>query len=85
MAEQKYPKWVWHDGKIVPWKDATVHVMAHSVQYGSAIFEGVRCYRTKKGGAIFRLKAHMQRFYNSARIYDMPMPFPVEETTTACH
>ncbi|HEX7348141.1 MAG TPA: branched-chain amino acid transaminase [Rhodanobacteraceae bacterium] len=85
MADQKYPEWVWHNGKLVPWQDATVHVMSHSLQYGSAVFEGIRCYKTPKGGAIFRLAAHMKRFYNSARIYDMPMPFPVEVTTAACH
>jgi branched-chain amino acid aminotransferase len=85
MAEQKYPEWVWHNGKIVPWADATVHVMSHSLQYGSAIFEGIRCYKTPKGGAIFRLGAHMKRLYNSARIYDMPMPFTIDETTAACH
>ena len=90
MAEQKYPEWVWHNGKIVPWAEATVHVMSHSLQYGSAVFEGIRCYKiskggTPRGGAIFRLAAHMKRLYNSARIYDMALPFSVEETTAACH
>lgn len=85
MAEQKYPEWVWHNGAIVPWKDATVHVMSHSLQYGSAVFEGIRCYKTLSGGAIFRLKDHMKRLYNSARIYDMPMPYSIEETSAACH
>ena len=85
MAEQKYPGWVWHNGKIVPWAEATVHVMSHSLQYGSAIFEGIRCYKTPKGGAIFRLAAHMKRLYNSARIYDMPMPFTIDQVTAACH
>ena len=85
MAEQKYPEWVWHNGKIVPWKDATVHVMSHSLQYGSSVFEGIRCYKTPKGGAIFRLAAHMKRFFNSARIYDMPMPYTIEQVTAACH
>ena len=85
MAEQKYPEWVWHDGKVVPWKDATVHVMSHSLQYGSSIFEGIRCYKTPTGGAIFRLDAHMRRFFHSARIYDMPMPFDAKQVASACH
>jgi branched-chain amino acid aminotransferase len=85
MAEQKYPEWVWHNGKIVPWHQATVHVMSHCVQYGSAVFEGIRCYKTPKGGAIFRLAAHMKRLFGSARIYDMPMPYTLEQTSAACH
>ena len=85
MAEQKYPEWIWHNGAIVPWHDATVHVMSHSLQYGSAVFEGIRCYKTPKGGAIFRLSAHIKRLYNSARIYDMPLPYTVEEIKAACH
>jgi branched-chain amino acid aminotransferase len=85
MADQKYPEWVWHDGAIVPWADATVHVMSHSLQYGSAIFEGIRCYKTPQGSAIFRLAAHMKRFYNSARIYDLPMPYSVDIVSSACH
>ena len=78
MAEQQYPEWVWHNGAIKPWREATVHAMAHGLQYGSSVFEGIRCYKTPKGGAIFRLSAHMKRLYNSARIYDMPMPFPID-------
>jgi branched-chain amino acid aminotransferase len=85
MAEHKYPEWVWHNGEIVPWREATVHVMSHSLQYGSAIFEGIRCYRTPVGGAIFRLDAHIKRLFNSARIYDMVLPFSIEETADACH
>ncbi|HEU0276649.1 MAG TPA: branched-chain amino acid transaminase [Rhodanobacteraceae bacterium] len=85
MAEQKYPEWVWHNGKIVAWKDATVHVMSHSLQYGSAVFEGIRCYKTHQGGAIFRLDAHLKRLFNSARIYDMPMPYDLETLSRASH
>jgi branched-chain amino acid aminotransferase len=84
MAEQKYPEWVWHNGALKPWADATVHVMAHGLQYGSSVFEGIRCYKTPKGGAIFRLAAHMKRLYNSAKIYDMVVPCGIEETTAAC-
>src|SRR5258705_5655395 len=62
---------VWHDGEFIPWSDARVHVMSHVLHYGSSIFEGIRCYATKQGPAIFRLKEHMQRFLNSATIYRM--------------
>ena len=62
---------VWHDGQFIKWTDARVHVMSHVLHYGSSIFEGIRCYATKNGPAIFRLKEHMQRFLNSAKIYRM--------------
>jgi branched-chain amino acid aminotransferase len=62
---------VWHDGEFIPWTDARVHVMSHVLHYGSSIFEGIRCYSTRQGPAIFRLKEHMQRFLNSAKIYRM--------------
>ncbi|HKO99462.1 MAG TPA: branched-chain amino acid transaminase [Pyrinomonadaceae bacterium] len=62
---------VWHDGEFINWNDARVHVMSHVLHYGSSIFEGIRCYATKDGPAIFRLKEHMQRFLNSAKIYRM--------------
>ncbi len=62
---------VWHDGEFIKWNDARVHVMSHVLHYGSSIFEGIRCYDTKSGPAIFRLKEHMQRFLNSAKIYRM--------------
>src|SRR6266849_3755021 len=66
---------VWHDGKFVKWDDARVHVMSHVLHYGSSIFEGIRCYDTKRGPAIFRLREHMQRFLNSAKIYRMDLPY----------
>src|SRR6266403_5632742 len=59
---------VWHDGEFIKWKDARVHVMSHVLHYGSSVFEGIRCYATKRGPAIFRLREHMQRFLNSAKI-----------------
>ena len=62
---------VWHDGKFIKWNDARVHVMSHVLHYGSSIFEGVRCYDTRRGPAVFRLREHMQRFLNSAKIYRM--------------
>lgn len=74
---------IWIDGKIVPWENATVHVMTHSLHYGSAIFEGIRCYSTEKGTTIFRLREHLKRLYNSARIYGMPIPYAADEIADA--
>lgn len=62
---------VWHDGEFIKWNDARVHVMSHVLHYGSSVFEGIRCYSTKRGPAVFRLREHMQRFLNSAKIYRM--------------
>lgn len=75
---------IWHDGKLVPWRDATVHVLAHSLHYGSAVFEGMRCYATHRGPRIFRLDAHVRRLFDSARIYRMAIPFSQEVITAAC-
>ncbi|MBU6510646.1 MAG: branched chain amino acid aminotransferase, partial [Gammaproteobacteria bacterium] len=74
MAIQ-FPPHIWHNGKIKPWAEATTHVMAHALHYGSSIFEGIRSYPTPRGVVIFRLADHMKRFFNSAKIYDMPMPY----------
>jgi branched-chain amino acid aminotransferase len=65
---------IWMNGKLVDWKDATIHVASHVVHYGSGVFEGARCYRTPKGSACFRLDAHMQRLQDSAKIYRMEYP-----------
>lgn len=75
---------VWMNGKMVPWKDATVHVASHVVHYGSSVFEGIRAYENKKGSAIFRLDAHIERLFNSAKIYRMEIPFTFEEICNAC-
>jgi len=74
---QQYPPYIWHNGKIKPWAEATTHVMAHALHYGSSVFEGIRSYPTPKGQAIFRLTDHLKRLFHSAKIYDMPMPFDV--------
>jgi branched-chain amino acid aminotransferase len=66
---------IWYDGKLVPWRDATTHVLTHSLHYGLAVFEGLRAYNTPQGTAIFRLQDHTNRLFNSAHIYQMPMPF----------
>lgn len=75
---------IWKNGNWIPWKDATIHLASHVVHYGSGVFEGIRCYKTKKGSAIFRLEDHIRRLYDSAKIYRMPVPFPETNLTDAC-
>ena len=74
---------IWFDGKLVPWRDATTHVLTHSLHYGIAVFEGVRAYKTIHGTAIFRLKEHTDRLFNSAHIYMMKLPFTRERLMKA--
>jgi len=74
---------IWRDGELVNWEDATLHVMSHVVHYGSSVFEGIRCYDTPNGGAVFRLREHMRRLLDSARIYRMPMRYTVDELVQA--
>lgn len=84
MAYQLTPtEWIWRDGEFVAWKDATVHVLAHSMQFGSAVFEGIRCYATPNGPAVFRLEDHLQRLFDSCRIYRMEVPFGADELVAA--
>jgi branched-chain amino acid aminotransferase len=70
---------VWMDGEVVSWHEATVHIMAHVLHYGSSVFEGVRCYKTQRGPAIFRLREHVRRLYDSARIYAMKPEYSQEQ------
>ncbi|HWF39489.1 MAG TPA: branched-chain amino acid transaminase [Candidatus Acidoferrales bacterium] len=70
---------IWHNGKFISWDDAKIHVMCHVVNYGSGVFEGVRCYHTEQGPAIFRLREHMQRLLNSAHIYRMDPSFSLDD------
>jgi branched-chain amino acid aminotransferase len=79
----KYPQFIWHQGQIKPWAEATSHVMAHALHYGSSVFEGIRAYATPDGVAIFRLTDHMRRLFLSAKVYDMPMPYSLEELNQA--
>ena len=72
-------EWIWKNGEIIPWADATVHVSAHGLHYGSGVFEGIRCYETESGPAIFRLSEHLERLLASASVYDIKIPFTVEE------
>ncbi len=78
MPVQKTEK-IWHNGKWINWDDAQLHVLSHVVSYGSAVFEGIRCYETKQGPAIFRLREHMDRLVNSAKIYRMDLAYSAEE------
>jgi branched-chain amino acid aminotransferase len=70
---------IWMNGKFVAWDDATIHVGSHVVHYGSALFEGIRCYNTANGSGIFRLEPHVERLFNSCKIYRMEIPFSLEE------
>jgi branched-chain amino acid aminotransferase len=70
---------VWKNGRLIPWKDATIHIASHVVHYGSCLFEGLRAYDTPKGTAIFRLEDHTRRLYNSCKIYRMDVPFSRDE------
>ena len=74
---------IWKDGQMVDWRDATLHMLTHSLHYGMAVFEGVRAYNTTHGTAIFRLKEHTQRLFNSAKIFQMKVPFDMETIMNA--
>ncbi len=75
--------WIWRDGELVPWKEATVHLLSTAVQFGSSVFEGIRCYETPRGPAIFRLREHLERLLDSATIYRMRPAWTVEALTDA--
>jgi len=75
--------WIWLDGELVPWREAKVHVLTHTLHYGMGVFEGVRAYQTDAGAAIFRLKEHTKRLFNSAKILQMPMPFDEQTISDA--
>jgi len=76
-------QWIWFNGKLVPWDQATVHVAAHALHYGSSVFEGIRAYETTKGTAVFCLDDHIQRFFNSCKIYRLDLPYSAEEVKKA--
>lgn len=77
------PDFIWFNGKMIPWADATVHVMTHAMHYGSSVFEGIRAYKTPKGPAIFRYREHMKRLYASAGIYDLDIKFDLDTLMAA--
>lgn len=83
MAQQ-YPDWIWQNGAVKPWAEATTHVMSHALHYGSSVFEGIRSYATPDGTAIFRLADHLTRLFHSAKIYDMALPYTRAQIAAAC-
>ncbi|NLT73356.1 MAG: branched-chain amino acid transaminase [Chloroflexi bacterium] len=76
-------EYIWFDGELIPWRDAQVHVLSHVLHYGSSVFEGIRCYSTPKGPAIFRLQPHLRRMYDSCRVYRMEIPYTPEQISQA--
>jgi branched-chain amino acid aminotransferase len=74
---------IWHNGQLIAWDKAQIHVMSHVVHYGSSVFEGIRCYTQSTSAGVFRLQEHMQRLIDSAKIYRMPLPYTVEQLSTA--
>ena len=77
-------QFIWFNGKLVPWEKATVHVLSHALHYGSSVFEGERAYETPRGVAIFRLRDHTRRLFDSAKIYRIAMPYSPEQINDAC-
>jgi len=80
----KGAKLIWHNGRMIPWKQATVHVMTHALHYGSSVFEGIRVYKTNKGLKAFRLTDHIRRLFNSALIYRIAIPYELLTVITVC-
>jgi branched-chain amino acid aminotransferase len=83
MSQIAETQWIWRDGAFIPWADATIHVLSHSVQFGSSAFEGVRTYSTPRGPAIFRLREHLTRLLMSCKIYRMDVPYTIDELVAA--
>jgi branched-chain amino acid aminotransferase len=77
-------EWIWHNGKLVPWDQARVHVMTHGLHYGSSVFEGIRVYATPDGSKVFRLGAHTRRLLDSAKIHRIRIPYSADEIDAAC-
>jgi branched-chain amino acid aminotransferase len=76
---------VWMNGKLVDWENATVHVLSHALHYGTGVFEGIRCYETSKGPAVFRLRDHLERMERSGKIFMMEIPYSVDDLVAATH
>jgi branched-chain amino acid aminotransferase len=74
---------IWYNGRLIAWNDAKIHVLSHVVSYGSSVFEGLRCYETQQGPAVFRPREHMRRLVDSGKIYRMDVPYSVDELTNA--
>jgi branched-chain amino acid aminotransferase len=84
MAKITETAWIWRDGEFVRWADATVHVLSHSLQFGSSAFEGIRAYSTPRGPAIFRLEDHLKRLLDSCKLYRMDVKYSIDELVAAC-
>ena len=84
MSQIAATEWIWRDGEFIPWADAQVHVLSHSMQFGSSAFEGIRCYHTPQGPAIFRLREHLTRLLNSVKIYRMELTYSIDDLAAAC-
>ncbi len=80
----KKTDWIWLNGKFVKWDEAQIHVLSHVIHYGTSVFEGIRCYETPKGPMVLRLRDHIQRLYNSAKIYRMELPWTIDEYCEIC-
>jgi branched-chain amino acid aminotransferase len=78
-------EFIWQNGELVPWDEATVHVLSHGFHYGTGVFEGIRCYETEKGPAVFRHKDHLDRLASSAELFYLDLPYSVEEIRSATH
>lgn len=83
MSRIEETEWIWKDGAFIRWSDAQVHVLSHSMQFGSSAFEGIRCYNTSKGPAIFRLREHLTRLMNSVKIYRMELTYSIDDLIAA--
>ena len=84
MANPEVAKKIWHNGKFIDWDKANIHVMSHVIHYASSVFEGIRCYSTPSGPAVFRLREHIQRLRNSAYIFRMEVDFSIDDLVNAC-
>ena len=76
---------IWMNGRLLPWADATTHVMSHALHYGSSVFEGIRTYATSRGTVFYRLEDHVERLLQSSRIYEMQVPFDRDQLIEACN
>ena len=83
MSQLPETQWIWRDGAFIPWADATIHVLSHSVQFGSSAFEGIRAYSTPRGPAIFRLREHLTRLMMSCKIYRTDVPYTIDQLVAA--
>ena len=82
--KKTHPDFIWFNGALRPWQDANIHVMSHALHYGSSCFEGIRAYKTPNGPAIFRLKDHISRLFQSLKIYALDLPYSAEDVMEAC-